>query len=99
MIVMWTFRPDFLLWFALQKPVSTQQVGNACERRLDVFRMGAPETTQNSTCGPIQTQHDFPNLLCEGEMFLRNCQIILSSHIFFVCERDLSFEHARSFWI
>ena len=45
---------------------------------------------QNKNCGPIQTQHDFPNLLSEGEMFLRTCQIILfptSS----LCEREVFF--------
>ena len=30
--------------------------------------MGAPESAQNSKCGSIQTQHDFPHLLCEREI-------------------------------
>ena len=41
-----------------------------------VFYNGAPESAQNNTCGPIRTQHDFPHLLCEGEMFLQKYQII-----------------------
>ena len=47
---------------------------------LGVFRMGVPESAQNSKCGSIQTQHDFPHLPCEEEMFLNSsqtCQIIL----------------------
>ena len=41
--------------------------------------MGAPESAQNSKCGHIQTQHDFPNALCEGEVFFSKgrSQIIL----------------------
>ena len=34
---------------------------------LGVFRMGAPESAQNSRCGRIQTQHDFPHLLSGPE--------------------------------
>ena len=40
-----------------------------------VLRMGAPESAQNNKCGPVQTQYDFPHPLCEGEMFLQECQI------------------------
>ena len=44
------------------------KTGPKGERRLGVFRMGAPESAQNSKCGSIQTQHDFPHLLCEREI-------------------------------
>ena len=41
-----------------------------------LIRMGAPESAQNSTCGFIPTQHDFPYLLssCEGELFFENAR-------------------------
>ena len=47
--------------------LSRQQ--NLRERRLGVFRMGAPESAQNSECGSIQTPHDFPYLIGEGKWF------------------------------
>ena len=37
----------------------------------------APESAQNSKCRPIQTQDDFPHAVCEGDMYLQKCQIIL----------------------
>ena len=55
--------------------------------QLGVFRMGAPESAQNSTCGSIPRQHDFPHLLHDFAnllfLSLRNCQIIIERVFFF----------------
>ena len=36
------------------------------------FKMGAPESVQNNMCRSIQTQHHFPHLLSEGDLFLQS---------------------------
>ena len=45
---------------------------------LVVFRMGAPETAQNSKYGPIQQKHDFPHFLCD----FRNVSSKMPDHPF-----------------
>ena len=84
MTVMWKFRPDFPLCFALQEPVSTQQqgVGNACERRLGVFRMGAPEATQNSKCGKFKRNRIYQFFFVKG--FFENFRSSFLHHLLWI---------------
>ena len=55
--------------------ISSSETATAFLSFSECFRMGAPESAQNSKCGSIQPQHDLPHLLCEETMILNSSKM------------------------